>query len=52
MPEQMEMKLPLKPAPLPEIVTLREFVAQMEREYGPCVKLEALRAALEGTNDD
>ena len=36
------------PPPLPEIVTLREFVAQMEREYGRTEELTALRAAAGG----
>jgi len=32
--------------PLPEILTLEEFVEQMEREYGPSAKLDTIRAAL------
>ena len=32
--------------PFPEILTLREFVAQMEREYGHSQSHDALRAAM------
>ena len=33
---------------LPDIVFLREFVAQLEREYGGTEEWQALRAAVEG----
>lgn len=52
MPEQLEMTLNLPPEPLPEIVTLEEFLAQMEREYGDRLGLRALRAAVEGNADE
>lgn len=32
--------------PLPKIMTLREFVDQLERDYGPAAKLENIRAAM------
>ena len=35
-----------EPHPFPEILTLREFVAQMEREYGHSQCHDALRAAM------
>lgn len=33
--------------PFPPILTLREFVAQMERDYGSSLNLDALRGAME-----
>ncbi len=48
MSEQLEIKLePSTPAALPPIMSLREFVAQMEREYGDSNYLKAIRAAME-----
>ena len=48
MNEQLDLNLEATPpAPLPEILTLREFVAQCEREYGDLRTRPALRAALE-----
>ncbi len=54
LPEQMELALivPVVLPPLPEILTLREFVAQMERQYGDRLDLRALRAAMEETKDE
>jgi hypothetical protein len=47
-PEQLEINLePSAPAALPPIVSLREFVEQVEKEYGPEIPLQAVRAALE-----
>ncbi len=33
--------------PLPEIQTMREFMAELEQEYGAAEKLQALRSALD-----
>jgi hypothetical protein len=33
--------------PLPKIVSLREFVEQMERQHGDTIYLQAIRAALD-----
>jgi len=44
--EQLELDFS-EPQPFPPILTLREFVAQMERDYGSSVCLDALRAAME-----
>ena len=54
MPEQVDIAVDLGavPPPLPEILTLREFVAQMERQYGDRLDLRALRAAMEETQDE
>jgi len=34
-------------APLPPIVSLREFVEQIEQEYGGAIPMQAVRAAME-----
>ncbi len=47
-PEQLEIKLePCAPAALPPILSLREFVEQIEKEYGRTIPMQAVRAALE-----
>lgn len=48
MSEQLEIKLEFPPpTALPPILSLREFVEQMEREYGDSLNLQAIRAAME-----
>lgn len=49
MPIQLDFMVDLSTSapPLPKILTLREFVAQIEREYGGGEHLKALRAAME-----
>jgi len=48
MSEQLEIKLEFPPpTTLPPILSLREFVAQIEREYGTTIPLDAVRAAMD-----
>ena len=47
MSEQLEMRIEIVPPPLPPLLTLREFVQQMEQEHGPSLRLDAIRAAME-----
>ncbi len=46
LPEQMELPFDWRDLPLPRLMNLREFVAEMERQYGDRLDLRALRAAL------
>lgn len=46
LPEQMELPFDWQDVPLPRLMSLREFVAEMERQYGDRLDLRALRAAL------
>jgi len=48
MSEQLDMKLEWTAAKsLPPLLSLREFVEQVEQEYGKAIPMEAVRAALE-----
>jgi len=49
MSEQLEIVFEPDPSALPEMVSLREFVEQLEREEGGTEHLKALRAAIEET---
>lgn len=43
---QTELNLEIEPRPLPPILTLEDFLAQLEREYGRTPRLDALRAII------
>jgi hypothetical protein len=44
MTDQLELNLETVPAPLPEILTLREFAEQMAEQYGDARLLRLLQA--------